>query len=111
MVAILQGWATDILNHPAQINHRGYQSYTVLSLCRILYTLHSGAVVSKPVAARWAQETWGERWRPLIARAWIGRQHPQEQEQAQTDEVHETLDFIRYTLARSRQGEQSTEEV
>jgi predicted nucleotidyltransferase len=54
MLSILPGWAMRILNEPAQMKYRGYQSYTVLSLCRVLYTLHHGTVVSKPIAARWA---------------------------------------------------------
>ncbi len=40
MLAVLYGWAAQILDDPAQIKNRGGQTYTVLSLCRILYTLH-----------------------------------------------------------------------
>ena len=109
MVAILHGWATNILNDPARMNSHGYQSYTVLSLCRILYTLQYGAVVSKPVAAQWAQEILGEGWVPLIERAWVGRQHPQGK--AQEDDVNGTLDLIRYTLERIRQCEKPTDEA
>jgi len=32
-------WPTQILADPVQINERGYQSYIVLTMCRILYTL------------------------------------------------------------------------
>src|SRR5918996_3112853 len=66
MLSILNGWATQILNNPDLMNSRGYQSYVVLSLCRILYTLQFGDVVSKPVAARWAKETLEEPWVSLI---------------------------------------------
>jgi hypothetical protein len=45
MLGLLQGWATQILGAPVQMKRRGYQSYTVLSLCRILYTLEHGTVV------------------------------------------------------------------
>jgi hypothetical protein len=68
MLTLLPGWASQILREPAQIKYRGYQSYTVLSLCRVLYTLQYGTVASKPVAARWAQATLSERWVPLIER-------------------------------------------
>ena len=98
-LAILQGWAAQILDTPDEIDSRGYQSYTVLTLCRILYTLQNGAVASKSVAAKWVQETLDERWIPLIDRAWIGRQNPDLK--VETDEVHETLEFIRYTLTSS----------
>jgi len=106
-LAVLQGWTAQILNDPVEIDSRGYQSYTVLTLCRILYTLQHGSVASKPVAARWAQETLDQRWVPLIERAWIGRQNPGVK--AQADEVHETLDLIRYTLECSQQFERTTE--
>ena len=101
MLTILGGWAAQILDNPAQIAHRGYQSYTVLSLCRILYTLENAGVVSKAVAARWAQETLGERWGPLVERTWEGRHNPGLD--ASAEDVDGTLDFIRYSLARSRQ--------
>ena len=101
MLKILQGWAAQILDDPAQLKRRGYQSYTVLSLCRILYTLENGGVVSKSAAARWAQETLGERWAPLIEQSWEGRHHPELE--ASAEAVNGTLEFIRYSLERSRQ--------
>lgn len=97
----LDGWARHILDDPAIINTRGYQSYTVLSLCRILYTLEFGTVVSKPTAARWAQETLGARWVPLIERTWDSRHHPRQP--ASSEDMNETLEFIRFSLEHSRQ--------
>ena len=96
MQTVLHGWAPQILNHPHEIESRGYQAYTVLSLCRILYTLQFGDVVSKPVAARWGKATLGEQWVALIERAWIGRQNSHLK--AQADDVAGTLDFIRFAL-------------
>jgi hypothetical protein len=96
---ILRGWATHILNDPTRLASRGYQSYTVLSLCRILYTLQYGTVVSKRVAARWVQERVGEHWAPLIERAWVGRHNPQLP--VESVDVNATLDFIHFTLDRS----------
>jgi predicted nucleotidyltransferase len=100
MLSILNGWAMRILNNPNLINSRGYQSYVVLSLCRILYTLQFGDVVSKPFAARWAKETLNGPWVSLIDRAWIGRHHPQLA--AEPDDINGTLDFIRFTLEFSQ---------
>lgn len=100
MLAILRGWWAPMLADPAHLSSRGYQSYTVLSMCRVLYTLQYGSVVSKPVAARWAQETLDERWIPLIERAMVGRQHPQLE--APSEDVSGTLDFIRYALECSQ---------
>jgi hypothetical protein len=103
MLSMLPGWAAQILHEPAQIKYRGYQSYTVLSLCRVLYTLQYGTVVSKPVAARWAQKALDERWAPLIERTWEGRHNPGSE--ASSDDVAGTLEFIQYTLERSQQFE------
>ena len=64
-------------------------------MCRALYTLERGAVVSKPVAARWVRETTGERWAALIERALAWPHEPQ------ADNLNETLDFVRYTLEGS----------
>jgi hypothetical protein len=105
MLSILRGWATQILNNPNKISSSGYQSYVVLSLCRILYTLQFGDVVSKPFAARWAKETLGGQWVSLIDRAWIGRHHPQLG--AELEDMNGTLDFIRYALEVSQRFETS----
>lgn len=108
MLAIVW-WPKEILNDPPQIKKRGYQSYIVLTMCRMLYTLQLGAVASKPVAASWAQETLDHRWRSLIERAVDGRQHPQAE--ALSEDLSGTMDFIRYTLERSRQFEIPANEV
>jgi hypothetical protein len=101
MLKTLHGWAAHILDNPAQMKDRGYQSYAVLTLCRVLYTLHYGTVASKPVAARWAQETLNNQWTPLIERAWAGRHNPGLE--ASPDDVSGTLEFIRYALEQSKQ--------
>ncbi len=94
----LRQWWAPMLNDSAKLQNRGYQSYAVLTMCRMLYTVQHSAIVSKRVAARWVQETLDARWWPLIERAWVGRQNPQLQ--AEADDVRETIAFIRYTLDR-----------
>ena len=102
MQVILAKWAAHLLAHPKQMSSRGYQSYVVLSLCRILYTLDRSAVTSKPKAAAWAKETLGQRWRPLIERAWEGRHNPGLA--ADPADLNATLEFIRYTIDRAGQS-------
>jgi hypothetical protein len=99
MRSLLDGWATQILKNPNKINSRGYQSYVVLSLCRILYTLQFGDVVSKPFAARWVKETFAGHWVSLIERAWEGRHQPEVS--AEPEDINGTLEFIRFTLEYS----------
>jgi predicted nucleotidyltransferase len=94
---VLLGWWAPMLHDPAHLHSSEYQAYAVLTMCRALYTLQYGAIVSKSVAARWAQEALGERWAALIERA-SAWQHDE-----QLDDLNETLDFIRYTLERSQQ--------
>lgn len=96
MSVILDGWGTQLLEEPAEIRQRGFQSYIVLSISRILYTLQFGTVVSKQVAARWAQENLGNRWVPLIEGTWEGRHNPGMD--ASPEDVNETLEFICFAL-------------
>jgi hypothetical protein len=46
-----------------------HNAYAVLTACRILYSAHHGAVVSKDQACSWALETVPAMWRPVIQSA------------------------------------------
>ena len=85
VLAIAQEWLVPLAANPAWLRNIGYQSYTTLTICRMLYTLEHGTIVSKPTAARWAQTALGPRWAPLIA--W-----------ALTDELEDTRALIDYAL-------------
>ena len=52
MQPLLQRREQSLRDHPADLNFRGYQSYVVLTVCRMLYTLEDGTVVTKPTTAR-----------------------------------------------------------
>ena len=45
------------------------RSFIALTMCRALYALERGEVVSKRAAAEWALRTQDPRWRPLIERS------------------------------------------
>lgn len=105
MLELLQGWTAETLLKPERISRQGYQTYTVLSVCRMLYTLEHGKVVSKPAAAHWAQTALGKRWVPLIEKTWSGRHNPSLD--ASQHDIHETLALIRYALKRCKQFERS----
>ena len=96
VVNVLPLWAKPILEDPLQIHNRGYQSYVVLSLCRMFYTLQCGTIISKRGAADWAQDSLNKQWGPLIARAWLGRQNAGSA--AEPVDVEGTLNFLRHTL-------------
>lgn len=78
-----------------RVAQSGYQADAVLTMCRILYTLRHGMVVSRPAAARWACETLDCRWLPLVERALNWPEQPM-------DRLPETLNLIRHTLACSQ---------
>ena len=101
----LREWWSPQLYNPSRLHSSEYQAYAILTMCRALYTLQYGIVVSKPVAARWAQQALGERWAALIERA-LAWSH-----NTQLDDLNETLDFIRYTLERGQQFEIPTDEA
>jgi hypothetical protein len=81
-----------MLESPAFIRNREYEAYAALTMCRALYALEYGEIVSKPIAARWAIETTGGRWAMLIDRAVAWPHEPQ------PDSLNDTLEFIRYTV-------------
>ena len=107
MVDNLNGWMAHFLVQPEAIDACGYQSYTVLTLCRMLYTLEHGVVISKPDAAAWAKATLDPSWGPLIDRAWIDRHDPAHPVDPQALEA--TLNLICYAIEQTRPEKDSLE--
>jgi predicted nucleotidyltransferase len=95
----LDEWWWPMLDDPERISTREYQVFAVLTMCRALHTLQHGVIVSKPVAARWAQSAFGPSWAALIKRALVWRPG------MPGDELSETLDFLRFARERSRQSQ------
>jgi Aminoglycoside adenylyltransferase, C-terminal domain/Nucleotidyltransferase domain len=85
----------------AGLQVRREHTYVVLTLCRLLYTLDTGSVASKPVAARWAERTRASRWSELIGRATT---EPRTTAAAvPVDAVHDALALLEYTDEQYRQ--------
>jgi Domain of unknown function (DUF4111) len=91
---ILREWWKPMLADGPLLRKSFYRCYAVLTMSRMLYTIHHGTLVTKPIAARWAQETVDSRWSPLIrsALAWSREEPP---------DLEETLGYIRYTCEYS----------
>jgi hypothetical protein len=87
-------WWAPQLDDPFRLFKRDYQAYAVLTMCRALYTIEHGEVVSKPAAAKWAVDVVEDRWQGLIERslAW--------QAGEPLEEVEEVLAFIRWVIQR-----------
>ena len=78
-----------MLANQAKLQSVGYRVYAITTMCRMLYTLRFGGIVSKSEAARWALTELDEKWRGLVETAvnWHG---------GDLDNFAETVDFIRY---------------
>lgn len=70
VIGLFNFWWLPMTQNPAQLVEEGYRRYAIQTMCRMLYTLHTGDVVSKPVATRWAArgalDNLEAQWRPLI---------------------------------------------
>lgn len=91
----LMEWWAPKLEDPSYIKTREYQAYTILTMCRILYTVQNGEVVPKAQAARWAQRELGSQWQGCIERA---LDYPRGE---QFDELTKVLEFIQLTLEKN----------
>jgi len=95
-------WLESARHDRVGLQRRGGQVYMVRTLCRMLYTLDRGTIVSKPVAARWAHQRLGSRWAALIERAAAWRKDPAYQETPSATEIGDTLALVEYTLEQCR---------
>lgn len=95
--AILEEWWFPMLDDPSWLRDHDspYHAYAILTMCRSLHALRHGTVVSKPVAAKWAQGELGGKWQKVIEQSLATRLGAVEFEL-----YEEALEFIRYTLER-----------
>ena len=94
-------WLEQAKNDPTWLpwlRQRDAQAFVILTLCRLLYSLATGSVASKPRAAQWAQKAFEGPWATLIERT-LARQH--EAGNITQNEEAETLAFIQFTFEQS----------
>ena len=103
VLTTMHTWGQEILAGEYPIDNRWAQPFAVLSYCRMLHTLHTAGITSKPAAARWARTTLDSRWVDLIQRAWDDRPDPSAKvrQPADPDDVERTLAFIDYAILRA----------
>jgi len=96
--ALLKQWWEPMLHNPKRLRDPGYAPYAVLSLCRALYTLKHGTIVSKTQAAQWVLTAIDRSWQDLIrwALAWRTGQP--------SERVAEAREFLRYTVEQASGG-------
>jgi hypothetical protein len=93
-VELVRIWWAPMADNPARLYFPGYQVYAVLTMCRMLYTLAYGDVVSNPAAARWAIATQDARWAPLIARALAWRRDDDVDRSADVSETQALIHLV-----------------
>lgn len=79
------------------LDNSHYQSYLVMNLCRILYTVISGTTGSKKISAGWVKNEFGLPWSNLIATA-EGWKYG-----TKMSLRDETIDFIKFTIDKIKQ--------
>jgi Domain of unknown function (DUF4111)/beta-1,4-mannooligosaccharide phosphorylase len=80
---------------------RNYQAFSVLTMCRDLYVLERGTLVSKTAAATWAARRLGPPWEALVERAlaWRGDERPDDRQ------LPETMRFVAHAVELARSVE------
>jgi hypothetical protein len=78
------------------------QRYAVTSLCRMLYTLETGKVASKPAALEWAKQAQAPGWQNLIQQALDDRALGWDPDDPpRPGSVEATIAFAEYAKARA----------
>ena len=93
---LFQEWEPKITDFE-WLDNSHYQSYLVLNLCRILYTVMEKIAGTKKVSAEWAKNKFGLPWSKLIgdAQDWkYGKE---------MSSRNEAIDFIKFTINKVKQ--------
>ncbi len=80
-------------------NPRPFQAYSILTMCRALYTLRYGEQPSKLKAAQWAMQELPD-WSPLIQQALQWRKAYKEKDVDDAATMPETRRFVYYVIER-----------
>lgn len=92
---ILQEWWFPMLENPSWLKNHGseYHAYAILTMCRSLYAIQHGKIISKPAAARWAGQQLGDKWPGVIEQSLAVRAG-----QGNFDLFDESLELISFTM-------------
>jgi hypothetical protein len=103
IMATILNWGQEITANPDPYNNRFYQTFVVLSYCRMLHDLHRGYPGSKRAGAEWAKANLDPSLAGLIDRAWEGRPNPavSVRQRADPNDFDDTLKFVQYVTNRA----------
>lgn len=90
---LFEEWEPKMTN-PTYLQNSHYQSYIVLNLCRILYTVMRHSTATKKASASWVKSEFGPRWNTLIqtAESWHYG--------TEMNLKEETIEFIQFVVDR-----------
>jgi len=93
-------WGQEIFDGDYTIANVWAQAFAVIMYCRMLHTITTGAIHSKPDGVQWALCTLDKRWHNLIAESWQKRkdQYNKIADASDPNDISQTMDFIRYAL-------------
>lgn len=104
MLQVKRYFEDEIYRPLSFINSRFGQSFTVLTYCRMLHTLHTRTVQSKKAGVQWAKQLLDPKWINLIDQAWNERKGVRFGvkigQPAKSTMLLETLEFIKYAIAQ-----------
>jgi hypothetical protein len=107
---VMRWFGDELLSGKVVIEALWLQGFTVLIYCRMLQSLATGTIVSKPGSVAWAKTNLPPEWAPLIERAWgqrgrypRGKGAPEAHKALapEPNDVSQTLAFVRYALERA----------
>jgi hypothetical protein len=100
ILSTIRDWGQEILDQPERFNNRFYQTFIVLSYCRMLRDLCIGDTGSKRAGAEWAKANLDPVWTGLIDRTWDGRPNPalSVRQPADVEDYRLTLEFVQYII-------------
>ena len=75
------------------------QSYTVLNICRILYTVFNAKVGSKVVSAKWVKEVFAPQWSSLIIKSEKWKYGED------LNSIEEVVEFIKFSISKIKETE------
>ena len=108
--ATMRDWGREVLEHPDRFRNRFYQSFIVLSYCRMLHDFRAGRIGSKREGAEWPKERLDPSWRDLIDGTWAGRPNPSVSIRQSPDPAafERTLEFVEYVIEEAGKADDLT---
>lgn len=102
VAVIAETWLGQARNDPSWLEWarlRQSQVFILQTLCRMLYSLETGAVASKPKAVQWAYGRLDEKWARLIEAVLA---HRESNEEISSDELSGTIALIQHVFQSSQ---------